>query len=140
MRKDPTEFRERFAKWKAGEKVYENGLPKYGDGTTNVIPEDLQGLSDPQFQPQIDAAKVQMTPFVVDDTAYRAQKYHPGVTREQVQELYNNTPYIGSSQRFPLMPKSSCRAPPIWTAFLPLRLAWAASGNPQAPQPIRAMS
>ncbi len=96
MRKDPTEFRERFAKWKAGEKVYEKGLPKYGDGTTNVIPEDLQGLSDPQFQPQIDAAKVQMTPFVVDDTAYRAQKYHPGVTREQVQELYNNTPYIGS--------------------------------------------
>ena len=96
MRKDPTEFRKRFVKWKAGEKVYENGLPKYGDGTTNVIPEDLQGLSDPQFQPQIDAAKVQMTPFVVDDTAYRAQKYHPGTTREQVQELYNNTPYIGS--------------------------------------------
>lgn len=96
MRKDPTEFRERFAKWKAGEKVYESGLPKYGDGTTNMIPEDLQGLSDPQFQPQIDAAKVQMTPFVVDDTAYRAQKYHPGTTREQVQELYNNTPYIGS--------------------------------------------
>lgn len=96
MRKDPTEFRERFAKWKAGEKVYENGLPKYGDGTTNVIPEDLQGLSDPQFQPQIDAAKVQMTPFVVDDTAYRAQKYHPGTTREQIQQLYNDTPYIGS--------------------------------------------
>lgn len=32
MRKDPTEFRERFAKWKAGEQVYEAGLPKYGDG------------------------------------------------------------------------------------------------------------
>lgn len=32
MRKDPTEFRERFAKWKAGEKVYEAGLPKYGGG------------------------------------------------------------------------------------------------------------
>lgn len=32
MRKDPTEFRERFAKWKAGEKVYENGLPAYGGG------------------------------------------------------------------------------------------------------------
>jgi hypothetical protein len=41
MRRDPTEFRERFAAWKAGKKVYENGLPKYGDGTTNVIPEDL---------------------------------------------------------------------------------------------------
>lgn len=96
MRRDSTEFRERFAKWKAGEKVYEAGLPKYGDGTTNVIPEDLQGLSDPQFQPQINEAKVRMTPFVVDDTAYRAQKYHPGTTREQVQELYNNTPYVGS--------------------------------------------
>lgn len=30
MRRDPTEFRERFARWKAGEKVYENGLPTYG--------------------------------------------------------------------------------------------------------------
>lgn len=96
MMKDPTEFRDRFARWKTGEKVYENGLPKYGDGTTNVIPEDLQGLSDPQFQPQINEAKVRMTPFVVDDTAHRAQKYHPGTTREQVQELYNNTPYVGS--------------------------------------------
>ena len=32
MRRDPTEFRERFAAWKAGEKVYENGLPAYGGG------------------------------------------------------------------------------------------------------------
>ena len=32
MMKDPTEFRERFARWKAGEKVYENGLPTYGGG------------------------------------------------------------------------------------------------------------
>lgn len=32
MRKDPTEFRERFAKWKVGEQVYENGLPKYKNG------------------------------------------------------------------------------------------------------------
>lgn len=32
MRKDPTEFRERFAKWKAGEQVYEAGLPTYGGG------------------------------------------------------------------------------------------------------------
>lgn len=33
MLKDPTEFRERFAAWKAGEKVYEAGLPKYKKGT-----------------------------------------------------------------------------------------------------------
>lgn len=34
MLKDPTEFRERFAKWKQGEQVYENGraLPEYGGG------------------------------------------------------------------------------------------------------------
>lgn len=32
MMKDPTEFRDRFTRWKAGEKVYENGLPTYGGG------------------------------------------------------------------------------------------------------------
>ena len=35
MRKDPTEFRERFRRWKDGEQVYEAGLPKYEDG---IIP------------------------------------------------------------------------------------------------------
>lgn len=32
MRKDPKEFRERFKRWKNGEKVYENGLPSYQKG------------------------------------------------------------------------------------------------------------
>lgn len=32
MRKDPTEFRERFQRWKNGEQVYEAGLPKYDGG------------------------------------------------------------------------------------------------------------
>ena len=32
MRKDPTEFRERFARWKNGEQVYKAGLPHYEDG------------------------------------------------------------------------------------------------------------
>lgn len=34
MRKDPTGFRERFNRWKAGDKVYEAGkvLPKYDTG------------------------------------------------------------------------------------------------------------
>ncbi len=36
MKKDPTEFRDRFAKWKAGEKVYEAGLPKYGGGKGDI--------------------------------------------------------------------------------------------------------
>lgn len=32
MMKDPTEFRNRFARWKAGEQVYEAGLPAYKGG------------------------------------------------------------------------------------------------------------
>lgn len=43
MRKDPTEFRERFKKWQSGEKVYEAGLPKYEDGKT---PEYVQAGAD----------------------------------------------------------------------------------------------
>lgn len=36
LHKDPTEFRERFQRWKKGEQVYENGLalPAYEDGLT----------------------------------------------------------------------------------------------------------
>ena len=36
MRRDPTEFRERFKRWKAGERVYDSGqtLPVYDDGKT----------------------------------------------------------------------------------------------------------
>ena len=37
MRKDPTEFRKRFAAWKSGEQPYENGLPKYQDGTPTRV-------------------------------------------------------------------------------------------------------
>lgn len=33
MRKDPTEFRKRFQRWKQGDIVYEAGLPKFADGT-----------------------------------------------------------------------------------------------------------
>lgn len=32
MRRDPTEFRQRFLKWKAGEHPYEAGLPRYEKG------------------------------------------------------------------------------------------------------------
>lgn len=41
--KDPTEFRQRFAQWKNGEKPYENGLPKYAGGK---IPEYVQAGKD----------------------------------------------------------------------------------------------
>ena len=38
MRKDPTEFKERFQRWKNGEQVYENGLtlPTYEDGKDSL--------------------------------------------------------------------------------------------------------
>ena len=35
MMKDPTEFRKRFADWKAGKKVYDAGLPHYDEGTSS---------------------------------------------------------------------------------------------------------
>lgn len=41
MRKDPTEFRERFQRWKEGEQVYEAGLPKYADGLTPYNKRDV---------------------------------------------------------------------------------------------------
>lgn len=44
MRKDPTEFRERFKKWKSGEKVYEVGLPKYEGGKDGSIFSKLKSI------------------------------------------------------------------------------------------------
>ena len=32
MRSDPTQFRDRFKRWKKGEQVYKDGLPHYEDG------------------------------------------------------------------------------------------------------------
>lgn len=75
MRKDPTEFRERFAKWKAGEQVYENGLPMYGGGKSTkkgpyvkgVVSKPVYDESDifyqrmQERQAQLDSPKVQYT-------------------------------------------------------------------------------
>ena len=36
MRRDPTQFRERFKRWKAGEQVYDKGLPKFEDGKDSI--------------------------------------------------------------------------------------------------------
>lgn len=37
MRRDSTEFKDRFQRWKKGEQVYEAGLPKYEDGTPTRV-------------------------------------------------------------------------------------------------------
>ena len=47
MRKDPTEFRERFKKWQNGEKVYKEGLPRYETGTPPSADDDLSFKFDP---------------------------------------------------------------------------------------------
>lgn len=36
MRKDPTEFRQRFQDWKSGKKVYDKGKPVYDDGKASA--------------------------------------------------------------------------------------------------------
>lgn len=158
MRRDNKEFKERFARWKNGEKVYDKGrpLPAYRMGTPppeldlsfdviaddfpvqqdipqavlkpkqavkepvsytntvtpqqqmgsqpktnpyNIIPEDLKPLSLPSFQSKVDEVKTQMIPFMTDDIAYRAKKYHPDVTPQQIRDVYINTPYVGSDQK-----------------------------------------
>jgi hypothetical protein len=51
MRKDPTEFRERFKAYKNGKsisEIYDGGLPKYGDGTIPVTTGGT-GMPAPQF-------------------------------------------------------------------------------------------
>ena len=37
MHRDPTEFRDRFARWKSGDEVYQNGLPKYYGGKSGKV-------------------------------------------------------------------------------------------------------
>ena len=82
---------------------FKNGkLPRYGDGTdgiSNNIPEDYIPLVSNTYQPIVDEAKQKMIKFAIDDYIYRAQKQHPEVTKQQAQEIYNNTPYIGSDSR-----------------------------------------
>ena len=55
MRKDPTEFRERFAAWKAGEKVYENGLPAYGGGKSAKKGPYVKGVVSKPVYDEFDA-------------------------------------------------------------------------------------
>lgn len=38
MKKDPTQFRQRFQRWKNGEQVYDAGLPKYEEGKESKDP------------------------------------------------------------------------------------------------------
>jgi len=67
MRKDPTEFRERFERWKKGEQVYEAGLPKYADGLTPYNKRDVntnQALYNPEedlYSPRYTLSEVTVT-------------------------------------------------------------------------------
>ena len=102
MRRDPTEFRARFKAYKEGKMPYDAGLPKFAEGTGGVennITEEYAPLASNVYQPMVDEAKQKVVKFAVDDYTYRVQKQHPEITKEQVQKVYNNTPYIGSDSR-----------------------------------------
>jgi hypothetical protein len=64
----------------------------------NEIPSDYTPLVSNKYQPIADVLKSSNIGFNVDDYAYRVHKLHPEITREQVQSLYNSTPYIGSDK------------------------------------------
>ena len=69
-----------------------------GGGIANEIPMDYQPLVSNTYQPIVDALKTDNTGFNIDDYTYRVQKLHPEITRDQVQSLYNATPYIASDK------------------------------------------
>ena len=63
MRKDPTEFRERFKKWQSGEKVYEGGLPRFEEGTDPYndsvdFISNYEGFSDTTYQKKGDVPTI----------------------------------------------------------------------------------
>lgn len=51
MKKDPTEFRKRFAAWKNGKQPYKDGLPAYEDGKEDEFDVFLKTLPDNQSAP-----------------------------------------------------------------------------------------
>ena len=82
---------------------FKNGkLPGFAGGTGGVqnnISEEYIPLASNTYQPMINDAKQQVAKFAIDDYAYRIQKQHPEVTKEQLYGAYNSTPYIGSDSR-----------------------------------------
>lgn len=64
----------------------------------NVIPEQLQGINNPNVQKYVDDAKQSLYPFLVDDYYYRASKLHPEITKEQVANAYNSVPYLAGGK------------------------------------------
>ncbi len=79
MRQDPTEFRERFKRWKAGEKVYDAGTPtmpelqKYNEWVSN-LPKNLQ--NSPNYD-LYGAWKSGATPTLEEDGFYHLPTRDP---------------------------------------------------------------
>ena len=99
MRRDPTEFRARFNAYKNGQMPYDAGLPKFAEGTGGVennITEEYAPIVSDTYQSTVNKLKQQTAAFNVDDYVYVAKKLHPEITKEQVMNVYNNTPYVAS--------------------------------------------
>lgn len=69
-----------------------------GGNVSNNLNEELAPLASTTYQPLVNQVKQQAANYNVNDYTYRVQKLHPEITREQVANLYNNTPYIGSDR------------------------------------------
>ena len=97
MRKDPTEFRKRFAAWKAGEKVYAGGLPSYEDGIEDekLIADEIsanKGYTDAkQFVEQYSKSQGFKQRFYAGEWAkgFRNSKYDPAGSGKY---MWNFTP------------------------------------------------
>lgn len=83
MRKDPTEFRERFQRWKKGEQVYENGLalPAYEDGLTPLRKSEVN-TNEAAYVPEEDLYKSRYTLPEVTVTGDKSKRvYHSHAPR-----------------------------------------------------------
>ena len=67
-------------------------------GITNNLDDEYKQISSPTYQSIIDKVKSDNAAFNVDDYVYRVNKLHPEITKEQVEELYNKTPYVASDK------------------------------------------
>ena len=139
MKKDPTQFRERFERWKEGEQVYENGLalPAYEDGRTpekraqafyNVI-DPRQGFPDGYWDAAVMEARVRHKMYLGDNT--REYELEPQLADSVSDAAYRKRLGLPYDQKFlPVwngdtvsLPKPIEQEIPTDTAFLKNRIA-----------------
>lgn len=72
--------------------------PSSTPAITNEYSDDIGLLASQKWQPMATQLKQDEAKYNIDDYAYRVQKFHPDITKEQVQQAYNKVPVIGSDR------------------------------------------